>query len=145
MGTAEAAWTTDQAVAAYRARPIDAQIWGLAGGDVDNPSSVNVLGLAELLNAWNKSTTDVQPWEISMDRLSRRMDRTLDLEERVAIYNERAALMREYLPMTPLIQQAFSFYTNLGNTWPVEALDANSIESPYTPGNYRENLVKTQQ
>lgn len=122
----------------------DAQIWGLAGGDPDNPSSVNVLGLAELLNAWNKSTTDVQPWEISMDRLSRRMDRTLDLDERVAIYNERAELMREYLPMTPLIQQAFSFYTNLGNTWPEEALDANSIESPYTPGNYRENLTKTQ-
>ena len=122
----------------------DAQIWGLAGGDVDNPSSVNVLGLAELLNAWNKSTTDVQPWEISMDRLSRRMDRTLDLDERVAVYNERAELMREYLPMTPLIQQAFSFYTNLGNTWPEEALDANSIESPYTPGNYRENLTKAQ-
>lgn len=122
----------------------DAQIWGLAGGDVDNPSSVNVLGLAELLNSWNKSTTDVQPWEISMDRLSRRMDRTLDLDERVAVYNERAELMREYLPMTPLIQQAFSFYTNLGNTWPEEALDANSIESPYTPGNYRENLTKAQ-
>lgn len=123
----------------------DAQIWGLAGGDVDNPSSVNVLGLAELLNAWNKSTEDVQPWEISMDRLSRRMDRTLDLEERVAIYNERAELMREYLPVTPLIQQAFSFYTNLGNTWPEEELDANSIEAPYTPGNYRENLTVAQQ
>ncbi len=122
----------------------DAQIWGLAGGDVDNPSSVNVLGLGELLNSWNKSTENVEPWEISMDRLSRRMDRTLDLDERVAIYNERAELMREYLPMTPLIQQAFSFYTNLGNTWPEEALDANSIESPYTPGNYRENVTKTQ-
>jgi peptide/nickel transport system substrate-binding protein len=123
----------------------DAQIWGLAGGDVDNPSSVNVLGLAELLNAWNKSTTDVQPWEISMDRLSRRMDRTLDLDERVAIYNERAELMREYLPLTPLIQQAFSFYENLGNTWPAEELDANSIEAPYTPGNYRENVTVAQQ
>ncbi len=123
----------------------DAQIWGLAGGDVDNPSSVNVLGLGELLNSWNKSTEDVQPWEISMDRLSRRMDRTLDLDERVDIYNERAELMREYLPMTPLIQQAFSFYENLGNTWPVEKLDANSIESPYTPGNYRQNITVAQQ
>lgn len=122
----------------------DAQIWGLAGGDVDNPSSVNVLGLGELLNSWNKSTTDVEPWEISMDRLSRRMDRTLELDERVAVFNERAELMREYLPMTPLIQQAFSYYTNLGNTWPEEALDANSIESPYTPGNFRDALYKEQ-
>lgn len=123
----------------------DAQIWGLAGGDVDNPSSENVLGLAELLNAWNKSTEDVQPWEISMDRLSRRMNRTLDLDERVAIYNERAELMREYLPMTPLIQQAFSFYEDLGNTWPEEELDANSIEAPYTPGNYRPNVTVAEQ
>ncbi len=121
--------------AAERAVDYDAQIWGLAGGDVDNPSSVNVLGLGENLNAWNKSLTDVDPWEISMDRLSRRMDRTLDLDERVAIYNERAALMREYLPMTPLIQPAFNFYTELGNTYPEEALDANSIASPYYPGN----------
>lgn len=125
-----------------REQDYDAQIWGLAGGDVDNPSSVNVLGLGELLNAWNKSTTDVEPWEISMDRLSRRMDRTLDVDERVAIFEERADLMREYLPMTPLISQAFSYYTALGNTWPEEALDAKSIESPYTPGNYRENLTK---
>ena len=123
----------------------DAQIWGLAGGDVDNPSSENVLGLAELLNAWNKSTEDVQPWDISMDRLSRRMNRTLDLDERVAIYNERAELMREYLPMTPLIQQAFSFYEDLGNTWPEEELDANSIEAPYTPGNYRPNVTVAEQ
>jgi peptide/nickel transport system substrate-binding protein len=123
----------------------DAQIWGLAGGDVDNPSSVNVLGLGELLNSWNKSTEDVEPWEISMDRLSRRMDRTLDLDERVAVYNQRAELMREYLPMTPLIQQAFSFYENLGNTWPEEALDANSIEAPYTPGNYRPNVTVAEQ
>lgn len=140
----DAGFTNPEDESAGREIDYDAQIWGLAGGDVDNPSSVNVLGLAELLNAWNKSTTDVQPWEISMDRLSRRMDRTLDLDERVAVYNERAELMREYLPMTPLIQQAFSFYTNLGNTWPEEALDANSIESPYTPGNYRDNLVKAQ-
>ena len=94
-----------------------------------------MLGLGENLNSWNKSLTDVDPWEISMDRLSRRMDRTLDIDERVAIYNERAALMREYLPMTPLIQPAFNFYTELGNTYPEEALDANSIASPYYPGN----------
>ena len=66
----------------------DAQIWGLAGGDVDNPSSVNVVGLGVNLNSWNKSTTDVEPWEITMDRLSRRMDATLDLDARVEIYNQ---------------------------------------------------------
>ena len=71
-----------------------------------------------------------------MDRLSRRMDRTLDLDERVAIYNERAELMRKYLPMTPLISPAFSFYGNMSNIWPEEALDANSIESPYRPGGF---------
>ncbi len=122
----------------------DAQIWGLAGGDVDNPSSVNVVGLGENLNSWNKNPDDAQPWEISMDRLSRRMDRTLDLDERVAVYNERAELMREYLPMTPLISPAFNFYGNMGNILPEEALDASSIESPYNPGNDREVLTAPQ-
>lgn len=120
----------------------DAIIWGLAGGDIDNPSAVNVFGIGQLLNAWNKSETDVEPWEISMDRLSRRMDRTLDLDERVAVYDERAEIMREYLPVTPLIQQQFSFYTDLGNTLPEDALDSKSIESPYVPGNSRDVLYK---
>ena len=122
----------------------DAQIWGLAGGDVDNPSSVNVVGLGVNLNSWNKSTTDVEPWEITMDRLSRRMDQTLDLEERIAVYNQRAELMREYLPMTPLISPAFHFYENMGNIWSEETLDSNSIESPYNPGNFRQNVTAPQ-
>ena len=79
-----------------------------------------------------------------MDRLSRRMDRTLDLDERVAIYNERAELMRKYLPMTPLISPAFSFYGNMSNIWPEEALDANRIESPYRPGGFRDTLAAPQ-
>jgi peptide/nickel transport system substrate-binding protein len=122
----------------------DAQIWGLAGGDVDNPSSVNVLGLGENLNAWNKDRGDAELWEISMDRLSRRMDRTLDLDERVEIYNQRAEIMREHLPIIPLISPAFHFHHDMGNVWPEEALDANSIESPYTPGNFRTNVTEPQ-
>ena len=119
----------------------DAQIWGLAGGDVDNPAFPNGLRLGTNLNAWNKSTTDVEPWEILMDRLTVQMSDTLDLDERVAVYNERAELMREYLPMTPLISPAYHFYENMDNIWAAEAFDANSIESPYRPGNYRENLL----
>ena len=122
----------------------DAQIWGLAGGDVDNPSSVNVLGLGVNLNSWNKSTEDVQTWERTMALLSNRMDQTLDVDARVALYNQRAELMREYLPITPLISPAFNFYENMGNIWPEEALDANSIESPYRPGNYRNNVTAPQ-
>lgn len=119
----------------------DAQIWGLAGGDVDNPSFDNGLRLGTNLNAWNKSKTEVEPWEILMDRLTVQMNETLDLDARVELYNERAELMRQYLPMTPLISTAFHFYHNLGNVWPLEELDANSIESPYRPGNYRELLT----
>lgn len=122
----------------------DAQIWGLAGGDVDNPSFENGLRINTNLNSWNKSRTDVEAWELLMDRLTVKMNATLDLDERVAIYNERAQLMREYLPMTPLISPAFHFYTELENTWPVDAMDANSIESPYRPGGYRETLTNAE-
>ncbi len=119
----------------------DAQIWGLAGGDVDNPAFQNGLRLNTNLNAWNKSKVDVEPWEILIDRLTVKMNETLDLDARVAVYNERAEIMREYLPMTPLISPAFHIYTNMGNVWAVDKLDANSVESPYRPGGFRQNLT----
>ena len=125
-----------------RTADYDAQIWGLAGGDIDNPSFDNGLRINTNLNSWNKSATDVEAWEILMDQLTVQMNETLDLDARVALYNERAELMRRYLPMTPLISPAFHFYTNLGNTWPQDALDANSIESPYRPGGFRTHLTK---
>ena len=127
-----------------RAHDFDAQIGALVGGDVDNPSGINVFRLASNLNGWNKSTTEVAPWEILMDRLTVQMNDTLDLDERVQVYNERAELMREYLPLTPLISPSFSLYENMGNIWPEEALDSNSIQDPYRPGNYRQNLIVAQ-
>lgn len=124
-----------------RTRDYDAQIWGLAGGDVDNPSSVNVLGVNTNLNSWNKSATDLEEWEVEMSELSYEMDGALELQERVDLYNQRAEIMREYLPITPLINQSFHFYHNLGNVWDEEDLDANSIESPYRPGGSRGQLT----
>lgn len=119
----------------------DAQIWGLAGGDIDNPSSNNVLRIASNLNSWNKDTNDVQAWEILIDRLTIQMDETLDLDARVALFKERAEVMREYLPMTPLIAQSFHYYENTGNDWPQDTLDAVSIQEPYRPANFRENIT----
>ncbi len=119
----------------------DANIWGLAGGDIDNPASPNVLALGVNLNAWNKSTTDVQAWEILLDRLTKDMGAELDLGRRIEIYMRRAELMREFMPMVPLISPAFHFYFNMDNVWPREAMDAASIDSPnYRPGNFTEVL-----
>lgn len=129
---------------AGRAVNYDAQIWGLAGGDIDNPSAENVLGLGTNLNAWNKSRTDVQSWEILMDRLTMEMPSTLDLAKRVALYDERAQVMRDHLPITPLIAPSFHFFHNLGNVWPLDKLDANSIEGPYRPGGFREPITTAQ-
>ena len=130
--------------AAGRSVDYDAQIWGLAGGDIDNPHFQNGLMLGTNLNAWNKSRSDVAAWEILMDRLTADMVTELDSDTRVSIYNERATLMRENLPITPLISTAFHFYHDLGNVWPVDKLDANSIEGPYRPGNFRTLLTISQ-
>jgi peptide/nickel transport system substrate-binding protein len=124
-----------------RNHDFDAQVFALVGGDVDNPSGPNVFPIAANLNAWNKSKADAQPWEILVERLTKQMDTELDLDARVAIYNERAQILREQLPLTPLISPSFHYYHNMANVWPLEALDSNSIESPYNPGNYRGNLV----
>jgi hypothetical protein len=69
------------------------------------------------------------------------MDETLDISARVDIFKQRAELMREYLPLTPLIAQSFHFYENVGNDWPKDKLDAVSIQSPYNPGTLRENMT----
>ena len=114
----------------------------MTSGDLDNPSFSNGLRLATELNAWNKSKTEVEAWEILMDTLTAKMDETLDLGERIAIYNERADLMREYLPLTPLVSPAVHFYHNLGNVWPREALDAFSLEN--NPGNFPANVMAPQ-
>ncbi len=119
----------------------DAQIWGLAGGDVDNPGFINGLRRAANLNAWNKSTTDVEPWELLMERIDVQMYDALELGERIALWKRQAALLREYLPMVPLINTSFHLYHNLGNIWPIEAISATSAESPYRPGNFRQNLI----
>ena len=133
-----------EAAGNQRAVDYDAQIWGLAGGDIDNPSFSNGLRLGANLNAWNKSVTDVEPWEILLGRLDRQIEDTLDLEERVAVYQEQAELLREYLPMTPLISPAFHIYTNMSNVWPEEELNSLSVEAPYRPGNFRDNLAAPQ-
>ncbi len=119
----------------------DAQIWGLGNASVDDPSFSNGLRLGTNLNAWNKSTTDVEAWEILLERLDKQIETTLDLDERIALYKQQAELLREYLPMTPLISPAFHLYTNMGNIWPVDKLNATSAESPYRPGNFRDNLT----
>jgi peptide/nickel transport system substrate-binding protein len=124
-----------------RKHDFDAQIGGLAGGDIDNPSGDNVLRIASNLNGWNKSKADAQPWEILMDRLTVQMNETLDLDARVALYNERAQIMRDELPFTPLIARSFHFYHNLGNVYPLDKMDAKSIEDPYNPGGPREVLT----
>ncbi len=125
-----------------RAHDFDAQIGALLGADIDNPAGINIFPIAANLNGWNKSKADAQPWEILIDRLSNQMNQELDLETRIAIYNERAQLMRDYLPLTPLVSLTFSFYhQNLGNVYPEDKLDANSIAAPYSPGTFRQLLT----
>lgn len=122
-----------------RAYNSDAILWGLTSGDLDNPSFSNGLRIGAELNAWNKSKTDVQPWEILLDRLSAQIDETLDLEARVALFNERASLMRDFLPLTPLASPGFHMYLNVGNVWPERAMDAFSLED--NPGNFPANVM----
>ena len=124
-----------------RANDHDANIWGLAGGDVDNPSSRNVVRIGTNLNSWNKDRNDVAPWELLMDQLTVQMDAALDVDDRVEIWRQRAEVMRQNLPLTPMIAASFHFYENAGNIWPSEHLDANSIESPYNPGTFRALLM----
>jgi peptide/nickel transport system substrate-binding protein len=124
-----------------RAHDFDAQIGALVGGDIDNPSGPNVFRIASNLNGWNKSKADAQPWEILVDRLTGQMEGEFDLDKRIAIYEERAGILREQLALIPLLSPSFHFYHNMSNTFPLEAMDSNSIQSPYNPGGLRDALA----
>ncbi|MGL4610231.1 MAG: ABC transporter substrate-binding protein [Trueperaceae bacterium] len=124
-----------------RAHDFDAQIGGIAGGDIDSPASTETWLIGADLNGWNKSKADAQPWEILMERTTVAMKGELDLEKRIALYNERAQIIRDELPITPLIARSFHFYHNVGNVFPLDKMDAKSIESPYFPGNDRSVLT----
>jgi peptide/nickel transport system substrate-binding protein len=124
-----------------RAYDYDAQIWGLAGGDVDNPGFINGLRRATNLNAWNKSMTDVQPWELQMERIDVQTYDELDQDARIQLWKQQAALLRQQLPIVPLISPSYHLYVNAGNVWDAEAISATSTESPYRPGNFRELLT----
>ena len=119
----------------------DAVIWGLAGGDIDNPSFSNGIPPGTNLNSWNKSKEDVEAWELLLAELDRRIESELDLDARVALYQEQAEVLREFLPMTPLISPAFHLYTNMGNVWPDESINALTAEAPYRPGGSRGELT----
>ena len=119
----------------------DAVIWGLAGGDIDNPSFSNGIPPGTNLNSWNKSTEDVEAWELLLAELDKQIEAELDLDARVALYQEQAEILREFLPMTPLISPAFHIYTDMGNVWPDESINALTAESPYIPGATRESLT----
>ncbi|MDA0699920.1 MAG: ABC transporter substrate-binding protein, partial [bacterium] len=101
-----------------RITDFDANIWGLSGGDIDNPSGTNVLRINVNLNAWNKDAANVQPWELLIDQLVVAADGELDLDARVALWRQKATVMREHLPLIPLVAPGFHFYENLGNVWP---------------------------
>lgn len=132
----------DYDVTGKRSVDYDAQIWALGAPDVDSPSQAAALTLQGNANAWNKSKVDIAPWELQLDSLTKQIDRTFDFDKRVEVYRQRAELMREYLPFTPLIAPNFHFYTGLSNNWAEEALDATSIDLPYRPGNFISLLMK---
>ena len=119
----------------------DAQIWGLAGGDIDDPSFSNGIRPGTNLNSWNKSVTDVEPWELLIARLDKQIEAELDLNARIALYKEQMEMAREYLPMTPLISPAFHFYHNMDNVWDEDVMGSVTIESPYRPGNSRDSVL----
>ena len=117
----------------------EAILWGLTGGDIDNPSAINVFRIGANLNAWNKSRTDVQAWELLLDQLTRQLDRELLLEARVEIYEQREALLRRWMPVIPLISPGHYVYLGVGNTLPEELLDTAFLKLG-GPGNALELL-----
>src|SRR5206468_135107 len=99
----------------------DACIFGLASGDVDPGSEMNVWTLGGSMHLWHFGEgAAATPWETEIDRLMRTQMISTDLKKRKGLYDRVQQLVAEYLPITALVSpnMLVGAKTGIGNFRP---------------------------
>lgn len=81
----------------------EAAINGLASGDVDPNSDMNVWRITGATHLWNLSQKEQAPWEGEMDRLMVQQLGTLDYKRRKRIYGRVQQIVAQNLPLVCLV------------------------------------------
>jgi peptide/nickel transport system substrate-binding protein len=90
--------------AVLQTRKFDAALWGLASGDADPNSEMNVWSSDGTLHVWNLKSPSaprqpLDPWEMEVDRLMAAQMTTLDVKARKAAYDRVQQLVSANLPL----------------------------------------------
>ncbi len=97
--------------AVLNTRKFEAAIWGLASGDADPNSEMNVWSLRGNLRVWNldrkgeaaAAAPAPEPWEAEVDRLMRAQMTTTSVADRKSAYDRVQLLVSENLPVIFLV------------------------------------------
>jgi peptide/nickel transport system substrate-binding protein len=90
--------------AVLQTRKFDAAVWGLASGDADPNSEMNVWSSGGTLHVWNLKGPNapparLEPWEAEVDRLMTAQMTELNLPARKAAYDQVQQLVSANLPL----------------------------------------------
>ena len=89
--------------AVLQTRKFDAALWGLASGDADPNSEMNVWSSNGTLHVWNLKSPNgsaqrLDPWEMEVDRLMAAQMTTMNVPSRKAAYDRVQQLVSDNLP-----------------------------------------------
>ena len=90
--------------AVLQTRKFDAALWGLASGDADPNSEMNVWSSDGTLHVWNLKSPNaprqpLDPWEMEVDRLMAAQMTTVEVKARKAAYDRVQQLVSANLPL----------------------------------------------
>lgn len=87
----------------FNTHEYEASLAGLASGDVDPTSEMNVWRLAGATHLWNLGQEEQAGWEGEIDRLMGQQLTTLDAKRRKRLYDRVQQLVAENLPLICLV------------------------------------------
>lgn len=98
----------------------EAALSGLASGDVDPTSEMNVWRITGATHLWNLSQKEQAPWESEIDRLMGQQLVTIKYDQRKKLYDRVQQLVAENLPIINLVSPnvLVGAYSKIGNFRP---------------------------
>lgn len=116
----------------------EAAIYGLASGDADPNSEMNVWRVSGATHLWNLSGKELAAWEGEIDRLMAQQVGVLDSKRRKRIYDRVQEIVAEQLPLICLVSPnvLVAAHTKVGNFRP-------AILESYTLWNADELYVRS--